>query len=226
MRILSAGVLLCSLAAYSANNDIYVTQSGGSTALTLTIDQIGNSNVAGSAQSRIILSGTAFTMDLDMIGDSNVLAASVLQSNSSSVTYKVTGDSNQGTLAIGSTGDSAGSDFDYTALGDSNVLTYTQGANTTSTSSDADFTVTGTSNNLNVQTDSVGAKNSWVVSGNSNDIDSVQSGSASHSIDFTVTGSSNNIDVNQTDTASTNIANVITTTTGGTIDIDQCASGC
>jgi hypothetical protein len=32
----------------AANNSIYITQSGGSSALTMNIDQIGNSNVVGT----------------------------------------------------------------------------------------------------------------------------------------------------------------------------------
>ena len=224
MRILSAGVLLFSLAAYSANNDIYVTQSG--TGLTLTIDQIGASNKIGTSQARVTLGGTTMTVDLDQIGDTNVIAASILQGNGSSWTYKATGSENVATLAVGATGDSASSDFDFEATGDSNVLTFTQGDSATATSGDSDFVVTGTSNNINAKTNVVGSTNSWTISGNSNDVDTIQSGSANHDITFVLTGSSNNVDVDQTDTASTNVANVISTTSSGTINIAQCASGC
>ena len=64
MRILIKGccvylVLLYSLAylisANAANNSIYLTQSGGSTALTLNIDQIGNSNIVGTTSARATL---------------------------------------------------------------------------------------------------------------------------------------------------------------------------
>ena len=223
-RLLSVGVLLLSLTSFAGNNDIYLTQTG--TGLTLTIDQIGASNVIGTTQARVTLNGTTMTVDLDQIGDSNIIAASILQGNGSSWTYKATGDSNTAAITVGGTGDAASTDFDFEATGDSNVLTFTQGDTATATTGDQDFAVTGTSNNINVKCNVVGCTNSWTVSGNSNDIDTVQSGRQDHDITVVLTGSSNDVDVDQTDTASTNVANLISTTTSGTINIDQCASGC
>ena len=223
-RLLSVGVLLLSLTSFAGNNDIYLTQTG--TGLTLTIDQIGASNVIGTTQARVTLSGTTMTVDLDQIGDSNIIAASILQGNGSSWTYKATGDSNTAAITVGGTGDAASTDFDFEATGDSNVLTFTQGDTATATTGDQDFAVTGTSNNINVKCNVVGCTNSWTVSGNSNDIDTVQSGRQDHDITVVLTGSSNDVDVDQTDTASTNVANLIATTASGTINIDQCASGC
>ena len=223
-RLLSVGVLLLALTSFSGNNDIYLTQTG--TGLTLTIDQIGASNVIGTTQARVTLSGTTMTVDLDQIGDSNIIAASILQGNGSSWTYKATGDSNTAAITVGGTGDAASTDFDFEATGDSNVLTFTQGDTATATTGDQDFAVTGTSNNINVKCNVIGCTNSWTVSGNSNDIDTVQSGRQDHDITVVLTGSSNDVDVDQTDTASTNVANLISTTTSGTINIDQCASGC
>ena len=223
-RLLSAGVLLLSLTSFAGNNDIYLTQTG--TGLTLTIDQIGAGNVAGTTQARVTLSGTTMTVDLDQIGDTNTFAASILQGNGSSWTYKATGDSNTAAITVGGTGDAAGTDFDFEATGDSNVLTFTQGDSATATTGDQDFVVTGTSNNINAKCNVIGCTNSWTISGNSNDIDTLQSGKQDHDITVVLTGSSNNVDVDQTDTVSTNVANIISTTTSGTINVDQCASGC
>jgi len=150
----------------------------------------------------------------------------IAQGNSSSWTYKATGDSNSGTFAVGATGDSASSDFDFEATGDSNVLTFTQGDASTATGGNQDFVITGTSNDVNVKCNVIGCINNWTVSGNSNDIDTLQSGKDDHAITVALTGSSNNVDIDQTDTTSTNVANLISTTSNGTIDIDQCASGC
>ena len=189
--------LIVSATTFAGNNDIYITQTG--TGLTLTIDQIGATNKIGTSQARVILSGTSMTVDLDQIGDTNTIAASILQGNSSSWTYKATGDSNVATLAVGATGDVAGSDFDYEATSDSNVLTFTQGDSATATGGNQDFVVTGTSNNINAKCNVVGCINNWTVSGNSNDIDTLQSGRQDHDITVVLTG---------------------------TINVDQCASGC
>lgn len=223
-KIFSIFILLMSATVFGGNNDIYITQTG--TGLTLTIDQIGATNKIGTSQARAILSGTSMTVDLDQIGDTNTITASILQGNSSSWTYKATGDSNVGTFAVGATGDSASSDFDFEATGDSNTLTFTQGDSSTSTAGNQDFAVTGTSNDINVKCNVIGCINNWTVSGNSNDIDTLQSGKQDHDITVALTGSSNDIDIDQTDTASTNITNITSTTTNGVINVDQCASGC
>ena len=221
--------LAYTISAQSANNSIYLTQSnGGSTALTLNIDQIGNSNIVGTTSARATLSGTSITADIDQIGDSNSIAITAAQSNSASFTLRSTGDSNTQTLALGASGDVQSTDFDFTATGDSNVLLYTQGAAATATSGNTDIVVTGTSNNLNITSEVVGGVNNWDVDGSSNDIDTTQTGNANHSITADITGSTNNIDIDQTNaTGSTSgIVDLVAISTGGVIDIDQCTSGC
>ena len=225
-------VLLYSLAymisAESANNDIYLTQSGGATALTLNINQMGNSNIVGTSAARVSLTGTTMTVDIDQIGDSNVLAATVAQGNSTSFTLRSTGDSNSQTLALGASGDVQSTDFDFAATGSSNVLSYVQGAASTATSGNTDIIVTGASNDLNIVSEVVSGVNNWDVDGSSNDIDTTQTGNANHSITADITGSTNNIDIDQTNsTGSTSgIVSITAVTTGGLIDIDQCSSGC
>ena len=139
-RTLSLLVLLVPLLSFSGNNDIYLTQTG--TGLTLTIDQIGATNTIGTSQTRAEINGASMTVDLDQIGDSNTIAASILQAAKSSWTYKVTGDSNTATFAVGGTGDIAGSDFDYDAVGGSNVLVFTQGDAATATTGNQDLILT------------------------------------------------------------------------------------
>jgi hypothetical protein len=216
------------VSASGANNSIYITQSGGSSALTMNIDQIGNSNIIGTSNARVSLTGTSMTIDIDQIGDSNVIAATIAQGNSSSFTLRSTGDSNTQTITAGGTGDIQGSDFDFAATGDSNALTFVQGAAATSTSSNTDIIITGTSNDLNITTEVVGATNNWDVDGDSNDIDTLQTGNANHSITADITGSTNNIDIDQTNSggSTSGIVDLVAISSGGLIDIDQCTSGC
>ena len=223
-KILGLFAIVLSFGAFAGNNDIYITQTG--TGLTLTIDQIGATNTVGTSNSRATLSGTSMTVDIDQIGDSNSFLASILQGNSSSWTWSVTGDSNAGTFAVGATGDAANSDFDYITVGDSNVFSWTQGAAATATGGNQDFAITGTSNDYTGTCEVVGCINNWTISGNSNDITTLQTGSADHQITASLTGNSNTVTIDQTDTTSTNVVNLISTTSSGTIDVDQCASGC
>ena len=192
----------------------------------MTIDQIGATNNVGTSSSRATLSGTSMVVDIDQIGDSNSFLASILQGNSSSWDWSVTGDSNTGTFTVGGTGDAANSDFDYTTIGDSNVFVWTQGGAATATGGNQDFTITGTSNDFTGTCEVVGCINNWTISGNSNDITTLQTGKADHQITASLTGSSNTVTIDQVDTTSTNVVNLISTTSNGTIDVDQCASGC
>lgn len=223
-KILGLFAICLSFTAFAGNNDIYITQTG--TGLTLTIDQIGASNTIGTNGARATLSGTSMTVDIDQIGDTNSFLASLLQGNTSSFTYSVTGDSNAATLAVGATGDTAGSDFDYITIGDSNVLYWTQGASSAATGGNQDFVIAGTSNSVTGICEVVGCINSWDIDGNSNTITTLQTGQSDHQITAELTGSSNTITVDQTDITSTNVLNIISTTSNGIIDVDQCASGC
>jgi len=228
MRWISILLWVVASTVHGANNLIYVTQSGGSSALTMNLTQTGNSNVIGTNNARVSLTGTGMTVDVDQIGDSNVIAATVAQSNSTSFTLRSVGDSNTQTLAVGATGDAQGSDFDFAAVGDSNVLVYTQGAAATATSADTDIVIAGTSNNLNIVTEVVGGTNNIDIDGDGNDWDSTQTGNANHSITAEISGSTNNIDISQSNSggSTSGIVSLIATTSGGTIDIDQCTSGC
>jgi hypothetical protein len=218
------------VSAYSANNSIYLTQAGGSSALTMNIDQIGGSNVIGTSNARVSLTGTGMTVDIDQIGDSNVIAATVAQGNSTSFTLSSTGDSNTQTLALGATGDVQNTDFDFAAQGDSNVLRIHPGRSAaTSTGANADFDITGTSNNLNVKCNVVGCVNNMgPLMETGNDIDTVQANNSDHSITADITGNSNNIDVDQTSNGGSvsNVLDIVAATNSGVIDVDQCTSGC
>ena len=154
---------------------------------------------AGDNDIYITQSGTGLTMNIDQIGDTNKVGTSQTRA-----------------------------DFDYAATGDSNVLLLTQGAAATATAGNQDIVVAGTSNNINATCEVVGCINNWNVDGDSNDIDTTQTGNADHAITAVVTGSTNNIDIDQTNsTGSVSGVVVITSTTSnGTIDIDQCTSGC
>ena len=226
-------VLLYSLAylvsATASNQLIYLTQSGGSSALTMNIDQIGSGNRVGTAaNARVSLAGTSMTVDVDQVGDNNIITGSVAQGNSTSLTLRSTGDSNTQSLTLGGTGDVQGTDFDFGATGDSNALTYVQGGAASSTSGNTDVVITGTSNDLNITSEVVSAVNNWDVDGSSNDIDTTQTGNQSHSITADITGSTNNIDIDQTNSTGSvsGVVDIIAITTGGVIDIDQCTSGC
>ena len=228
MKNLLKIILFCFVASLSAgNNDIYLTQSGGG-AFALTIDQIGNTNKVGTSGARVTIAGASVTTDIKQQGNSNTLAATIAAANSSSWTMYQIGDSNASTITAGGGGSVASSDFDYLATGNNNALTWLQGSTSAATGANNDFTITGNSNDLNSRCESIGCINNWSIDGNSNDIDVTQVGTDDKSIIFTLVGDSNDIDIDQTTAASgvTDTINIVAASTSGTINIDQCTSGC
>ena len=228
MKNLIKLLLVCFVANMAAgNNDIYLTQSGGG-AFTLTADQIGSTNKIGTSAARVTMAGSSITADLKQQGATNTLAAAIAQANSSSWTMYQIGDSNTSTLTAGGGGSVASSDFDYSATGNSNVLTWLQGSSAASTGGNQDFVIQGNTNNINSRCEVIGCINNWDIDGNTNDIDVTQIGTADKSITFDLTGDSNNIDIDQT-TAASGVTDTIVLTavsTSGTINLDQCTSGC
>jgi hypothetical protein len=103
-----------------------------------------------------------------------------------------------------------------------------QGSSSTATGGNQDFVITGNTNNTNIRCETIGCINNWNIDGNTNDIDVTQIGTDDKSITFTLVGDSNNIDIDQT-TAASGVTDTIVLTansTSGTINLDQCTSGC
>ena len=228
MKNLTKLLLLCFITSVTAgNNDIYLTQSGGG-AFTLTIDQIGSTNKVGTSGARVTMAGASLTGDFKQQGATNTLAAAIAAANSSSWTMYQIGDSNTSTLTAGGSGSVASSDFDYNATGNSNILTWLQGSSSAATGGNFDAAITGNTNDLNIRCETIGCVNNWDIDGNSNDIDVTQIGTDDKSITFTLVGDSNNIDIDQTTAASgvTDTISIVAASTSGTINLDQCSSGC
>ena len=228
MKNLLKILLVCFVASVAAgDNDIYLTQSGGG-AFSLTIDQIGNTNKVGTSSTRSTFAGASITADIKQQGNTNTLANAIAQAASSSWTMYQIGDSNTSTITAGGTGAVTSSDFDYSATGNTNVLTWLQGSSSTATGGNFDAVITGNTNDLNIRSEVIGAVNNWTIDGNSNDIDVTQIGTDDKSITVSLVGDSNDVDIDQTTSASgvTDTINLVAASTSGTINIDQCTSGC
>ena len=228
MKNLIKLLLVCFVASVTAgNNDIYLTQSGGG-AFNLTIDQIGATNKVGTSGANVTMAGASITGDFKQQGNTNTFAASIAQGNSSSWTMYQIGNSNNSTVTAGGTGAVTSSDFDYSATGNENVLVWLQGSSSTATGGNQDFVIQGNTNNVNSRCEVIGCINNWDIDGNTNDIDVTQIGTDDKSITFDLTGDGNNIDIDQTTSASgvTDTIAITAVSSSGTINLDQCTSGC
>ena len=183
----------------SDDNEIRIDQTGDT--LTLYIDQVGYGNKIGlddfsSSGSDMTIVGSSLTFDLDMIGNQNLIFGPLIL-DSSSLTFNLTGDSNEVDWNIGDTGSSDSSNYNFAITGDSNTFDIDQGkVGASAERLDADLILLGSSNvfDLDFETDDV----TWnfEITGDSNNVNTLQK-DGSQKLTVELVGDSANIDINQ-----------------------------
>ena len=199
--IAMAGLMLTSFAwaAATDDNEINIDQTGNT--LTLYIDQVGYGNKIGlnnfeTSSAATPITGTSLTFNIDQLGNENLLYGS-LTANSSTYNLMWTGDSNVLDYLIGDVGSSDSTTMDITMTGDSNTIDFDQGSVASSDRLDFDLTVLGSSNvfDIDIETDDVTWN--WDITGDSNDIKSLQNDGFYQTQTVEFDGDNANIDINQ-----------------------------
>ena len=162
------------------DNEIMIEQSGDT--LTLYIDQIGYGNKIGlddfsSSGSDMTITGSGLTFDLDMIGNQNLIYGPVVM-DSSSLTFSLTGDSNEVDWNIGYIGSSDDSDYNFDITGDSNTFDIDQGYVYSAERLDADLILVGSSNVFDLDFESDDSTWNFDITGSSNNINTLQNDGA------------------------------------------------
>lgn len=181
------------------DNEINIDQTGDT--LTLYIDQVGYGNKIGldnfsSGSSAMPVTGSSLTFDIDQVGNENLLFGS-LTADSSTYNLLWTGSSNSWDWNIGYIGSSDSSTFDVDFTGDSNTMDLDQGYNASAERLDFDLTVIGGTNIFDVDIDVDDAIWNFDITGDSNNINTLQKDGAEHEINLTHVGDSADIDINQ-----------------------------
>ncbi len=196
-----AGLMLTSFAwgAASDDNEINIDQTGNT--LTLYIDQVGYGNKIGlnnfeTSSAATPITGTSLTFNIDQLGNENLLYGT-LTANSSTYNLMWTGDANVLDYLIGDTGSSDSTTMDITMTGDSNTIDFDQGSVASSERLDFDLTVLGSSNvfDIDIETDDVTWN--WDITGDGNDIKSLQNDGFYQTQTVEFDGDNANIDINQ-----------------------------
>ncbi len=180
------------------DNEIMIEQSGDT--LTLYIDQVGYGNKIGlddfsSSGSDMTITGSSLTFDLDMIGNQNLIFGPI-EMDSSSLTFNLTGDSNEVDWNIGDTGSSDSSNYNFAITGDSNTFDIDQGYVVSAERLDADLILLGNSNVFDLDFESDDATWNFDITGDSNNINTLQK-DGEHEITVELAGDSADIDINQ-----------------------------
>ena len=196
-----AGLMLTSFAwgAASDDNEINIDQTGNT--LTLYIDQVGYGNKIGlnnfeTSSAATPITGTSLTFNIDQLGNENLLYGT-LTANSSTYNLSWTGDSNVLDYLIGDTGSSDATTMDITMTGDSNTIDFDQGSVASAERLDFDLSVLGSTNvfDIDIETDDVTWN--WDITGDDNDIKSLQNDGFYQTQTVEFDGDNANIDINQ-----------------------------
>jgi hypothetical protein len=194
--------MLISVMAFSGasdDNEINIDQSGDT--LTLYIDQIGYGNKVGgddfsTSSSASAITGSDLTFDIDQVGNSNLLFGTI-EADSSEYNLIWTGDSNSWDWNIGYVGSADSSTLDVSVTGDSNTMDFDQGYVSSAERLDLDLTVIGSSNVFDVDVETDDVTYTMEVTGDSNDINTLQNDGFYQTLTFDLTGDNADVDINQ-----------------------------
>ena len=205
----------------SDDNEIWIEQSGDT--LTLYIDQVGYGNKIGadnfaSGGSDMLITGSRLTFDLDMIGNQNKIFGPLTLDNSS-LTFNLTGDSNQVDWNIGYTGSSDDSNYNFDVDGDLNTFDIDQGYSFSAERLDADLVLLGSSNVFDLDFESDDVTWNWDITGSSNNINTLQN-DGSQSMTVVFDGDSADIDISQISGTCASTAGTGCASPNATIDVD------
>ena len=200
--LIAMGAMLISVMAFSGasdDNEINIDQSGDT--LTLYIDQIGYGNKVGgddfsTSSSASSITGSDLTFDIDQVGNSNLLFGTI-EADSSTYNLIWTGDSNSWDWNIGYVGSADSSTLDVSVTGDSNTMDFDQGYVSSAERLDLDLTVIGSSNVFDVDVETDDVTFTVDVTGDSNDINTLQNDGFYQTLTFDLTGDNADVDINQ-----------------------------
>ena len=187
------------LAQATDDNEINISQEGDT--LTLLIDQIGYGNKIGlndfsQSSAAMPITGSSLSFNIDQIGNENLLFGKVV-ADSSSYTLEWNGDSNSWDWDIGYQGSADDSNYLVDITGDSNTMDLDQGYYASAERLDFDLTVIGSSNVFDVDIDVDDAVWNVTMTGDSNNMNTLQKDGGEHEINLTHVGDSADIDINQ-----------------------------
>jgi hypothetical protein len=194
--VLFSSFVFCST---SDDNEINIEQSGDT--LTLYIDQVGYGNKVGAddfstSSSASVITGSSLTFDIDQVGNENLLFGTI-EADSSTYNMLFTGDSNSWDWNIGYIGSADTTTIDVSMTGDSNTMDFDQGYVASAERLDLDLTVIGSSNVFDVDVETDDVTYTMDVTGDSNNINTLQNDGFYQTLTFELTGDSADVDINQ-----------------------------
>lgn len=219
-------ILFISGAVWAADNEIYVDQSGASSAIDL--EQIGSGNLIGGlnavtgSMTPLDLDGTGMTLDINQIGSSNIFRGDIT-ADSYTGYFNFSGSSNNFTMQTDPTNTYGAdtSDVNVDVTGSSNSFTLNQATAAMASTLDLDWTINGSNNSVTAAIDYDTATNYMDIDGDDNTVTLDADGYAQGYFYLDQTGSSRTFNVTQQSTLDNDWLKILSTGSNGTICVNQ-----
>jgi len=232
-KILLIAGFFTSAALYSADNEIYLDQSGATA--SIDIEQLGSGNIIGGLLSvagtltPLDLDGATMVLDINMIGSSNKFLGDIW-ADSFTGDYNFTGSSNTFTIQVdpANTYGADSSDQQVDVTGTSNTFTLNQGTTALAATLDLDWIIQGSNNTITSNINIDGATNYVDIDGSDNTLTYTGTGttaSAGGYFYLDQTGGSRTFTIQQLSTLDNDWLKIVNVGSGGTVCIVQSDQG-
>ena len=222
-------MLLASASAFSADNEIYVDQSGATA--NIDIEQLGISNLIGGLSSSagslnpLDLDGTSLTLDINMIGNTNKFLGDIY-ANSFTGDYNFTGSTNTFTIQVdpSNTYGAGSTNQQVDVTGSGNTFVLNQGTSALAATLDLDWVIQGSNNTITSNINIDGATNYVDIDGSDNTLTYTGAGvtaSAGGYFYLDQTGGSRAFNIQQLSTQDNDWLKIISVGSNGTLCIIQ-----
>jgi len=222
-------MLFASASALSADNEIYVDQSGATA--NIDIEQLGISNLIGGLNTTagsltpLDLDGASLTLDINMIGNTNKFFGDIY-ANSFTGDYNFTGSTNTFTIQVdpSNTYGANSTDQQVDVTGSGNTFVLNQGTSALAATLDLDWVIQGSNNTITSNINIDGATNYVDIDGSDNTLTYTGAGvtaSAGGYFYLDQTGGSRTFNIQQLSTQDNDWLKIVNVGSNGTLCIIQ-----
>ena len=227
MKIVSLLVALFYMGvAYTADNEVYIDQSGAT--VNIDVEQLGSGNIIGGSDATagsmtaLDLDITSATLDINQIGNLNKFLGDIT-SDTYTGFFEFDGDSNVFNIQTDPTNTfgADNSNINVDVTGNTNTFTLNQATSALASQLDLDWIINGGGNTITASIDADGATNYMSLDGNDNTVTFDGDGYAGQYFKLEQTGGSRTFNISQQSTLDNDWLRIISNGSSGTVCVNQ-----
>lgn len=214
------------LSIYSADNEVYIQQSGATA--NVDVEQLGSGNIIGGSDAvagtmtPLDLDGGTLTLDINLLGDSNKFLGDIWADNYTGF-FEFTGDSNTFNIQTdpSNTFGADNTDANVQVTGSNNTFTLNQAVTGLASGLDLDWTIQGSDNAITANIDYDSAINYISLDGSDNTVTFDGDGYANGYFKLEQTGGNRTFNIEQQSTLENDWLHIISNGSNGTMCVIQ-----